>query len=97
MDQTQYYRILKPNFTQADRLIGKELSRIADKVMDLSGGWGDPHHNEIFGMILSHYLRRFSPKKWHVLLAKSMQKNFSGQAQQAIFKIIKITDWAIYS
>lgn len=63
--------------SDCDRKIGEVIRRIADKIYEETGGWGnDPDHNEHFGAILSVLIRRRYSVNYAQKLSDSLITNF---------------------
>lgn len=70
LEKAKYYFVLKIEFSDNDRRIGKIIEEYANRPRQ------DEDHNENFGALLNHFFEKYDAKNRHILLSKSMIKNF---------------------
>lgn len=77
LEKRGYYKSLGIEFSEDEIKVGNELEKIANKLDEFSGGWGeDKNHNSLFGRLLFHFLKGFDFDNRYSLLSRAMSKNF---------------------
>jgi hypothetical protein len=89
LEKRGYYENLNIKLSDYESRIGLKLNEIANRIDDMSGGWGqDDNHNQLFGAILFHFFNQYDSENSHQLLAQSMIKNFDNDYTKTFEEII---------
>lgn len=80
IEQTGYYKELGVVLSQDELDAGFYLSHFANDINDRTMVFGeDEAHNQTFGALLYHFLKKYDPTDFRSLFRMAMSKNFGGE------------------